>query len=67
MRKTANCQHRSTKKCCISMERNEHAKDEKECPKNYFLKESDVNFRKVFGIVSMIQEDMSLKNKSRKP
>lgn len=36
-------------------------------PKNDFLKESDVNFRKVFGIVNMIKEDICpLKNKSRK-
>lgn len=46
------------------MERKEHAKDSKEelSPKSNFLDESEVNLKKVFGIVNRIQEDMSLKN-----
>jgi len=51
------------------MERKGHAKESNKdlSPKNNSLEEPDVIFRKVFGIVSTIQEDMSLKDQSRKP
>lgn len=69
MKLTAKYQHWSTKKYCTRVERKEHAEDSEEelSPKNDFLEESEVHFRKVFGIVNMIQEDISLKNKVGKP